>query len=155
VSSVLQADAMTTAPRRRARATIMLKVVEKFSSEICPSTQGCQMVSFQTKNPKLGKFWRALCRLENADKKRGYILWAFGIFDRHLGYFMTIWYILCSIGTFFPVWVISTKKNLATLLPPQFLFSAKKIPNFCSIGFDLFLTKTVKKRFVDDFVNGC
>jgi hypothetical protein len=22
--------------------------------------QGCQMVSFQTKNPNLGKFWRAL-----------------------------------------------------------------------------------------------
>jgi hypothetical protein len=28
---------------------------------------------------------------------------------------MTIRYILCSFGTFFPVWVSCTKKNLATL----------------------------------------
>jgi hypothetical protein len=45
----------------------------------------------------------------------GYILWPFGIFYRHLGYFMTIWYFSCSFGTFFPVWVIFTQKNLATL----------------------------------------
>jgi hypothetical protein len=32
-----------------------------------------------------------------------------------MGYFMTIWYILCSFGTFFPVLVPCTKKNLATL----------------------------------------
>jgi hypothetical protein len=25
-----------------------------------PHVQGCQMVSFQTKNPNLGKFWRTL-----------------------------------------------------------------------------------------------
>jgi hypothetical protein len=48
--------------------------------------QGCQMVLFQTKNPYLGKFWRALDW-----KKIG-----------HLGYFITIWYILCL---FFPVLV--------------------------------------------------
>jgi hypothetical protein len=29
---------------------------------------------------------------------------------------MTIWYTLCSFGTFFPVLVIFTEKNLATLL---------------------------------------
>jgi hypothetical protein len=34
----------------------------------------------------------------------------------HLGYLMAIWYILCSFGTFFPVLVSSTKKNLATLV---------------------------------------
>jgi hypothetical protein len=27
--------------------------------------------------------------------------WSFGIFYRHLGFFMTIWYSLCSFGTFF------------------------------------------------------
>jgi hypothetical protein len=27
---------------------------------------------------------------------------------------MTIRYILCSFGTFFPVWVIFTKKNMST-----------------------------------------
>jgi hypothetical protein len=48
--------------------------------------------------------------------KNGYILWPFGIFYGHLGYFMTIWYILCSFGTFVPVLVSWTNKNLATLL---------------------------------------
>jgi hypothetical protein len=55
-----------------------------------------------------------------------YILWSFGIFYRHLGYFMTIWYILCSFGTFFPVLVSYIKKNLATLVeraPPSFVIS--------------------------------
>jgi hypothetical protein len=32
--------------------------IKKISSKSCPK-QGCQMVYFQTKNPKLGKFWRA------------------------------------------------------------------------------------------------
>jgi hypothetical protein len=48
-------------------------------------SQGCQMVCFQTKNSNLGKFSRAL------DRKNGYILWPFGIFYGHLGFFMTIW----------------------------------------------------------------
>jgi hypothetical protein len=30
-----------------------------------------------------------------------HILSPFGIFQGHLGYFMTLWYILCSFGTFF------------------------------------------------------
>jgi hypothetical protein len=34
---------------------------------------------------------------------------------RHFEYFMTIWYILCSLGTFFPVLESYTMKNLATL----------------------------------------
>jgi hypothetical protein len=74
--------------------------------------QGCQMVCFQTKNPNLGKFWRALHTL-----KIGYIgiLCPFGQFYADLGYFMTIWYILYSFCTFFPVLVSCTKKNLATL----------------------------------------
>jgi hypothetical protein len=33
-----------------------------------------------------------------------------------LEFFMTIWYILCSFGTLFPVLVSCTKKNLATLV---------------------------------------
>jgi hypothetical protein len=69
------------------------------------------MVCFQTKNSNLGKFSRALCRLEN-----GYILWSFGIFSWHLGYFMTIWYILSSFRTFFTVLVSWTNKNRATLV---------------------------------------
>jgi hypothetical protein len=72
--------------------------------------QGCQMVGFQTKNPNLGKFFSAL------EWKIFIIVWPLGIFYGHLGYFMTIWYILCSCGTFFPVLVSRTKKNLATLV---------------------------------------
>jgi hypothetical protein len=67
------------------------------------------MVSFQTKNSNLGKFWRAL------DGKMliyfmaiWYILHPFGIFYDHLVHFVIIWYI-------FPVLVSCTKKNLATL----------------------------------------
>jgi hypothetical protein len=34
-----------------------------------------------------------------------YILWPFGILYGALAYFMTIWYILYSFGTFYPVLV--------------------------------------------------
>jgi hypothetical protein len=44
------------------------------------------------------------------------ILWTFEIFYDHLGYFLTILYILCSLGTFLPALVSWTMKNLATLL---------------------------------------
>jgi hypothetical protein len=37
------------------------------------SNQGCQMVYFQSKNPNLGKFWRALCKLENVDPFNGHL----------------------------------------------------------------------------------
>jgi hypothetical protein len=68
------------------------------------------MVCLQTKNSNLGKFSRAL------DWKNGYtILCPFGIFCGHLRYFLTIWYILCSFGTFLSVLVSWTNKNLATL----------------------------------------
>jgi hypothetical protein len=59
------------------------------------------MFSFQTKNPKnakLGKFWRAL------DGKILIYFGPFGIFYRYLVDFTTIWYILCSFGTFFRFW---------------------------------------------------
>jgi uncharacterized membrane protein (DUF485 family) len=54
------------------------------------------MVCFQTKNPNLSKFWKALPILEKMD-----------IFYGHLVHFVLIWYI-------FPVLVSWTKKNLAT-----------------------------------------
>jgi hypothetical protein len=44
---------------------------------------GLQMVFFQTKNPNLSQFWRALPRMEND-----------GIFDTHLVYFYPLWYIV-------------------------------------------------------------
>jgi hypothetical protein len=70
-----------------------------------PTWQGCQMVCFQTKNPTLGKFWRAL------DWKNGYIFEISGIFYRRLGYFKTIWYILCSFDTFFLFWYYGREKS--------------------------------------------
>jgi hypothetical protein len=60
-------------------------------------TRICQMVCFQTKNPNLGKFWRALD-------------WTILI------YFTAIWNILGPFGTFLPVLVKRVTKNLATLL---------------------------------------
>jgi hypothetical protein len=72
--------------------------------------QGCQMVSFQTKNPNLGIFWSTL------EWKILYflVIWAIlrplGIFYIcAFGNFVVIWYI-------FPALVYCTKKNLATLL---------------------------------------
>jgi hypothetical protein len=64
------------------------------------------MVSFQSKNNNLGTIWRAL------DDK---MLIYFMSVSNFLGYLVTILYILCSFGTFFPVLVSCTKKNLATL----------------------------------------
>jgi hypothetical protein len=52
--------------------------------------QGCQMVYFQTKNPNLDKFWRALER-------------------KLLVYFMPIYgycYVLWSFGNFVAIWYI-------------------------------------------------
>jgi hypothetical protein len=73
------------------------------------SDQSCQMVSFQTKNSNLGKFWRALYgKIVIYLMTIWNILRAFRIFYNHLVHFMFIWYII-------PVGVLSTKKNLATL----------------------------------------
>jgi hypothetical protein len=58
--------------------------------------QGCQMVSFQTKNPNLGKFCRAL-----AWKKFWYSLWPFWIFYGHFVHFLFIWYIFPYLGTMY------------------------------------------------------
>jgi hypothetical protein len=63
------------------------------------SSQGCQMVCFQTQNPNLGKFWRALdwnmfmyfIAVLN-------ILWRFGIFYDHLVHFVFILYIFSGFG---------------------------------------------------------
>jgi hypothetical protein len=60
------------------------------------------MVSFQTKNPNLGKFWRTL------DWKMLIYLGPFGIFYRHFGifydhlvHFVFIWYIFSGLGNIY------------------------------------------------------
>jgi hypothetical protein len=55
--------------------------------------QGCQMVSFQTKNPNLGKFWRALdWKMLIYFTAIWNILQIFGIFYDHLAHFFRFWY---------------------------------------------------------------
>jgi hypothetical protein len=72
--------------------------------------QGCQMVCFQTKNPNLGKFWRALeWKMLLYFMIIWNILWPFGIFK-------VIWCILWSFGIFFPFWYAWTEKNLAAMV---------------------------------------
>jgi hypothetical protein len=65
--------------------------------------QGCQMVYFLPKNHNFGLFWEA----------------RFGIFHVLSVYFvviwcmlcaMTIWYILWSLGAFFPFWYFAPRK---------------------------------------------
>jgi hypothetical protein len=63
---------------------------------------------FQTKNPNLGKFWKALqwkmlvifhgLFIYFTDK--WFILWSFGTFCGHLVHIVVIWYILWQFGTF-------------------------------------------------------
>jgi hypothetical protein len=82
------------------------------------------MVCFQTKNPNLGKFWRAL------DWKLLYISCPFGIFYGDLGYFITSWYILYSFGTFstilFSCRYQEKSGNTAGLRSRMFLIANKK-----------------------------
>jgi hypothetical protein len=66
--------------------------------------QGCHMVYLQTKNPNLGRFWRALDW-----KMFTYLFYGHLEYFINAGYFMTIWYIFClhwvhfsSFGTMYP-----------------------------------------------------
>jgi hypothetical protein len=52
------------------------------SCQASPRKQGCQIVCFQTKNPNLGKFWRALEL-------------------KMMLYFMFVWNILQTLYTFY------------------------------------------------------
>jgi hypothetical protein len=62
-------------------------------------TQGCQMVCFQTKNPSLGKFLKALdWTMFRYFMALWNILHTFGIFYDHSVYFVFIWYIFSGLG---------------------------------------------------------
>jgi hypothetical protein len=68
--------------------------------------EGCQMVSFQTKNPNSGKFWRALdWKILRYFMTICNILRTFGIFYNHLVG------TLCLFATFFPVLVSWTREK--------------------------------------------
>jgi hypothetical protein len=73
---------------------------KKTSFNLLPPEQGCQMVSFQTKNPFLGKFWRSLdWKMFIYFMTIWNMLGTFGIFYDHLVH-------LCSFGTFVFIWYI-------------------------------------------------
>jgi hypothetical protein len=60
------------------------------------------MVSFQTKNPNLGKFWRALdWKIFIYFKAIWNILQTFGLFYDHLVHFAFTWYIFPRFGIFY------------------------------------------------------
>jgi hypothetical protein len=60
------------------------------------------MVSFQTQNPNLGKFWRALDWKMLIDFKAIWnILQAFGMFYDHLEHFVFIWNIFSGLGNIY------------------------------------------------------
>jgi hypothetical protein len=64
-----------------------------------PFMQGCQMVCFQTKNPKLGKFWRVLqWKILVYFMTIWSILLPLEILYGHLAYFAVIWYIFPRFG---------------------------------------------------------
>jgi hypothetical protein len=58
------------------------------------------MVSFQTKNPNSGKFWRAYIdwKMLIYFMSIGNILRRFGIFYDHAVHFVFIWYIFSGFG---------------------------------------------------------
>jgi hypothetical protein len=95
--------------------------------------QGCQMVYFQTKNPNLGKFCRALhWKMLIHFMAIGNIWQTFGIFYHHLLHFVFIWYS-------FPLLVSYTKKNLATLvfgLKPRKKQCSHKVGRMYNRGFN-------------------
>jgi hypothetical protein len=77
--------------------------------------QGYQMVYFQTRNSKLGKFWRVLQGKMLVYRYIGimaiwYMLLPFGIFYCHLVYFVATWGILWLFGIFFPFWYVLQSK---------------------------------------------
>jgi hypothetical protein len=62
------------------------------------------MVYFQTKNPNLGKFWRALNRkILTYFMATWNILRTFGMFCDHLENFVLIWYIFFQFGHHFGI----------------------------------------------------
>jgi hypothetical protein len=71
--------------------------------------QSCLMVCLQTKNPNLGKFWRALqWKILAYFVTIWSILRPLQIFYGHMVYFVVIWYISPRFGILY-------QKNLATL----------------------------------------
>jgi hypothetical protein len=67
--------------------------------------QGCQMVSFQTKHPNLGIFWRTL-----EWKLFLYIVCSFVKYFDHWVYLMGIWQFCSHLVYFSPLWYFLPRK---------------------------------------------
>jgi hypothetical protein len=93
--------------RFETRATPHTLAVNVESVFLQTQQRGCQMVSFQTKNPNSGIFWRTL-------------EWKMllNIHSGHLEYFTTSEYILWAIGNFVFIWFI---------FPPLWYIAPRKI----------------------------
>jgi hypothetical protein len=59
---------------------------------------------------------------------------------------MTIWYILYSFGTFFPVLVSCTKKNMATLVPDILKHTAHLLVYMTGFSFKINEPSSASKR---------
>jgi hypothetical protein len=114
------------AVRRKLKWSSQIFFLQNFGPNKCfvwlkyTSEQGCQMVYFQPKNQKLGKFgralnWKILVYFMDIWK----ILWPFGIFNGLLVIYIVLF------GIFPPVWVhcMTNDEYLATLLQNVFLSS--------------------------------
>jgi hypothetical protein len=74
-------------------------LVNPLESEKSSRSQCCQMAHFQTRNPNLSKFWRALHGIcWYISGPFGIFYGYFGIFYVHLVPFVFIWYIFSGFG---------------------------------------------------------
>jgi hypothetical protein len=91
-SSVLLAETMTTTTHRKGRNYSFFYYGTWFNTNVSSvSEQDCQMVSFQNKNPNLGKFWRSLdWKMLKYLMAIWNIFQTFGIFYDHLVHFVFI-----------------------------------------------------------------
>jgi hypothetical protein len=102
---VTEANAMSTAPRRRARVKTFNFIEFERRVFFRPRNGVARWYIFQIKNPDLGKFLEGLA-MEDVN-----------IFYVHLVYFMAVFYILCPFGIFYvnlvyfpPFWYIAPRK---------------------------------------------
>jgi hypothetical protein len=81
-----------------------------------PMDQGCQRVSFQTKNSNFGKFWRALGgKMLIFFMAVWNILRRFGIFYEYLVLFVFPWYIFSGFGIMY-----QEKSGNPAMDPPKY-----------------------------------
>jgi hypothetical protein len=87
--------------------------LRKKYTENWPRKQGCQIVNFQTKNPKLGKLGgscNGICWYIHIYIGM-YVYMDKGLFHCHSTYFVVYWYILWLFGIFPPFGILCQEKS--------------------------------------------